>query len=240
MRQPFDAAHPPWAAVDAAIEAGERCGLTVMADVDPWLPERSYPDLILSRLRPGDIHTHVFPQQFPVIDDPGMVYDQLHRARARGVLFDLGHGAASFWFRNAAPAIQQGFPPDSINTDLHTRNVNGPVFDMATTMSKMLAVGMPLPEVIARSTVAPARQIGRPELGTLSPGAEADVALLALDEGEFGFVDCGGFRQKARQRLLCPLAIRAGGIVYNPNVVSLPSGEHDPAIAARAPNDGRS
>lgn len=240
VNQPFDAAHPPWAAVDAAIEAGDMCGLPVMIDVVPWLPERSYPDLILAKLRPGDIHTHVFAQQFPVIDDAGNVCGHLHRARDRGVIFDLGHGAASFWFRNAAPAIQQGFPPDSISTDLHTRNLNGPVFDMATTMSKMLAVRMPLPEVIARSTVAPAREIGRPELGTLTPGSDADVAVFALEKGEFGFVDCGRFRLDARQRLRCLLTVCAGEIVYNPDELSLPSWEHDPAIAPRAQNDRRS
>jgi dihydroorotase len=221
--RPFDAEHPPWAAVEAAVEAGERCGLPVMVDFYPWLPERPYPDLILDKLRPGDIHTHVFAQQFPVIDDQGKVYDHLFRARERGVIFDLGHGAASFWFRNAAPAIEQGFVPDSISTDLHTGNLNGPVIDMATTMSKVLAMGVPLAEVIARSTVAPAREIGRPELGTLTPGTEADVAVMALDEGEFGFVDCGRTRLHSSQRLRCVLTIRAGEIVYNPLGIGLPS-----------------
>ena len=168
--------------------------MPVMVDFYPWLPERPYPDLILEKLRPGDIHTHVFAQQFPVIDDQGQVFDHLFRARERGVIFDLGHGAASFWFRNAAPAIREGFVPDSISTDLHTGNLNGPVIDMATTMSKLLAMGVPLIEVIARSTIAPAREIGRPQLGTLTPGVEADVAVMALDEGEFGFVDCGQTR----------------------------------------------
>lgn len=220
--RPFDAEHPPWAAVDAAVEAGERCGLPVMVDFYPWLPERPYPDLILDRLRPGDIHTHVFAQQFPVIDEHGKVCDHLFRARERGVIFDLGHGAASFWFRNAAPAIDQGFVPDSISTDLHTGNLNGPVIDMATTMSKVLAMGVPLAEVIARSTVAPAREIGRPELGTLTPGAEADVAVLALDEDEFGFVDCGRTRLESDRRLRCVLTVRAGDIVYNPHGLGLP------------------
>jgi dihydroorotase len=225
-KRPFDAEHPPWAAVDAAVEAGERCGLPVMVDFYPWLPERPYPDLILDKLRPGDIHTHVFAQQFPVIDERGKVYDHLFRARERGVIFDLGHGAASFWFRNAAPAIEQGFVPDSISTDLHTGNLNGPVIDMATTMNKVLAMGVPLVDVIARSTVAPAREIGRPELGTLSPGAEADVAVLTLDEGEFGFVDCGQTRLESNQRLRCVLTLRAGEIVYNPHGLGLPSWRH--------------
>jgi dihydroorotase len=219
--RPFDAEHPPWAAVDAAVEAGERCGLPVMVDFYPWLPERPYPDLILEKLRPGDIHTHVFAQQFPVIDERGKVSDHLFRARERGVIFDLGHGAASFWFHNAAPAIRQGFVPDSISTDLHTGNLNGPVIDMATTMSKMLAMGVPLTEVIARSTVAPAREIGRQGLGTLTPGAEADVAILALDEGEFGFVDCGQTRIASNQQLRCVMTVRAGEIVYNPHGLGL-------------------
>jgi dihydroorotase len=223
--RPFDAEHPPWAAVDAAVEAGERCGLPVMVDFYPWLPQRPYPDLILDKLRPGDIHTHVFAQQFPVIDEQGKVFDHLFRARQRGIIFDLGHGAASFWFRNAAPAIRQGFVPDSISTDLHTGNLNGPVIDMATTMSKVLAMGVPLVEVIARSTVAPAQEIGHPELGTLTPGAEADVAVLALDEGEFGFVDCGQTRLESNQRLRCIITIRAGEIVHNPRGLGLPSWE---------------
>ena len=223
--RPFDAAHPPWAAVDAALEAGELCRQPVMVDFYPWLPERPYPDLILNKLRPGDIHTHVFAQQFPVIDERGRVCDHLFQARERGVIFDLGHGAASFWFRNAAPAISQGFVPDSISTDLHTGNLNGPVIDMATTMSKVLAMGVPLFEVIARSTVAPAQEIGHPELGTLTPGAEADVAVLALDEGEFGFVDCGQTLLESNQRLRCIMTIRAGEIVYNPGGLGLPSWE---------------
>jgi dihydroorotase len=231
--RPFDTEHPPWAAVDAAIEAGERCGLPVMVDFYPWLPERPYPELIQKKLRPGDIHTHVFAQQFPVIDDEGQVHDHLFRARERGVIFDLGHGAASFWFRNAVPAIAQGFVPDSISTDLHTRNVNCPVIDMAETMGKMLAMGVPLTEVIARSTVAPAREIGHPGLGTLTPGAEADVAVFALDEGAFGFVDCGQYRLDARRRLRCVLTVRAGEIVYNPDGLGLPTWEIDPLATAR-------
>ncbi|HEY8446925.1 MAG TPA: amidohydrolase/deacetylase family metallohydrolase [Thermomicrobiales bacterium] len=222
---PFDAEHPPWAAVDAAVEAGEHCGMPVMVDFYPWLPERPYPQLILEKLRPGDIHTHVFAQQFPVLDANGRVSDFMWAARDRGIIFDVGHGAASFWFRNAAPAIAQGFIPDSISTDLHTGNVNGPVFDLLTTMNKILNLGVPLPDVIARATVAPAREIGRPHLGTLRVGAEADIAVLALDEGDFTFVDCGKTTLKGRQRLRCRLTIRAGKIVYNPEGIGLPPWE---------------
>ena len=143
-RRPFDAAHQPWTAVDRALEAGALCGKPVMVDFFPWLPERPYETLILEKLRPGDIHTHVFAQQFPIVDDAGKVNEALFRARERGVIFDLGHGAASFWFRNAAPAIRQGFVPDSISTDLHTGNLNGNVFSMLETMNKVLNLGMPL------------------------------------------------------------------------------------------------
>ena len=90
--------------------------MPVMYDFFPTLPDRPYPELILKKARPGDIHTHVFAQQFPVINDEGQVERHMYEARERGVIFDLGHGAGSFWFRNAVPAIQQGFIPDSIST----------------------------------------------------------------------------------------------------------------------------
>ncbi len=221
--QDFDAAHPAWAAVDGAVEAGDLCGLPVMVDFCPWKAERSYPTMILEKLRPGDIHTHVFAQQFPIIDAGGKVEDHLWQARERGIIFDLGHGAGSFWYRNAVPAIRQGFVPDSISTDLHTGNVHGVVIDMLTTMNKILAIGVPLADVIARSTVAPAREIGHPELGTLSPGSDADIAVLNLHEGDFAFVDCGKTRFPATQKLACALTLRAGEIVYNPDGLGLPT-----------------
>ena len=107
-REPFDAEHPPWESVERAVQAGERCGMPVMVDFWPRPPERPYPDLILKMLRPGDIHTHVFARQFPVIDEKGKVYPYMYEARERGVWFDLGHGSASFWFRNGARAIAEG------------------------------------------------------------------------------------------------------------------------------------
>jgi dihydroorotase len=191
-----------------------------MVDFFPWLPERPYPRL-LEKMRPGDIHTHVFAQQFPILDAAGKVNDFMFAARERGIIFDLGHGAASFWYRNAVPAIAQGFAPDSISTDLHTGNLNGVVIDMVTTMNKVLAMGVSLPEVIARSTVAPAREIGHPELGHLGAGSDADVAIFALDEGQFSFVDCGPARLSASQRLRPVLTLRAGQIVYNPSGIGL-------------------
>jgi dihydroorotase len=226
---PWDAQHTPWASVERALEAGELCGRPVMVDFWPRPPERSYPDLILKQLRPGDIHTHLYAQQFPVLAAGGQVSDFLFQARERGVKFDLGHGAASFWFRNALPALRGGFPPDSISTDLHMANVNGPVISMAHTMSKFLAMGMPFDEVIRRSTTNPAHLIGRAELGTLSPGGEADIAVFQLAEGECSFADCGKARLRASQRLECRLTIRAGQVVYDPGGLTMPDWEQAPA-----------
>ena len=231
--RPFDAEHLPWTAVDMAVEAGDLCKLPVMVDFYPMLPERPYPDLILEKLRPGDIHTHVFAQQFPVIDAGGKVYDHLWQARERGIIFDLGHGAASFWFRNAVPAVQQGFVPDSISTDLHTGNVNGPVIDMLECMNKIFNMGLPLADVIARSTVNPAREIGRPDLGTLSVGAEADVAVLDRIDGPTGFVDCGKERMAGFHRLSCAMTFRAGEVVWNPTGLGLDEWKQGPTIPAR-------
>lgn len=230
--RPFDADHLPWTAVDMALEAGELSGLPIMVDFCPWLPERTYPDL-LDKMRPGDIHTHVFAQQFPVINERGEVYDHLWQAREKGIIFDLGHGAASFWFRNAAPAIEQGFVPDSISTDLHTGNLNGPVITMLECMNKVLNMGVPLAEVIMRSTVTPAAEIGHPELGTLSVGSDADIAVFDLVEGDFGFVDCGRERIAGNQRLMAAMTFRAGEVVWNPNGIGLPLWKQGPTVPAR-------
>ena len=131
--------------------------MPVMVDFWPRPPERSYPALILEKLRPGDIHTHVYARQFPVVDNSGNVEPYMFEARQRGIWFDLGHGAASFWYRNGARAIANGFAPDSISTDLHMGNISGTVFSMQDTMSKCLAMGMTLEDVIYRSTATPAQ-----------------------------------------------------------------------------------
>ncbi|NKB72609.1 MAG: amidohydrolase/deacetylase family metallohydrolase [Candidatus Latescibacteria bacterium] len=227
-KYPFDEDHPPWASVDRTVQAGDICDMPVMIDFWPRPPQRSYPDLILKHLRPGDIHTHVFAQQFPIVDEQGQVYDHMHQARERGIHFDLGHGAASFWYRNAAPAIKNGFPPDSISTDLHMGNINGHVHSMLDTMAKCLAMGMPLEEVIYRSTVTPAQAIRRPELGTLSVGAEADVAVLKIEEGAFSYRDCGWARIDGQQRLECALTLRAGRVVWDRHGLTSPHWEEAP------------
>ena len=226
--KPWDAAHPPWAAVDRAVECGRLANVPVMVDFWPRPPERSYAELILQKLRPGDIHTHVFAQQFPILDENGKVNPILFQARKRGVIFDVGHGAASFWFRNAVPAVKQGFVPDSISTDLHTRSMNGAVVDMITTMSKFVAMGVPLEEVIKRSTVNPASEIRRPELGTLSVGSEADIAVIELQRGRFGYTDCGKAKMIGDAKLINRLTVRAGRIVYDPTGLSMVEWEEAP------------
>ncbi len=218
---PWDATHPPWAAVDRAIEAGTQADVPVMVDFWPRPPERPYEDLILKKMRPGDIHTHVFAQQFPVLLDNGTLNPIYAEARKRGVIFDVGHGGGSFWFRNAVPAIKQGFIPDSISTDLHMGSVNGPVVDMITTMSKMMAIGIPLEDVIRRSTVNPAREIRRPELGTLTVGREADIAVIELRHGKFGYIDCGRAKMMGEVKLENRMTLRAGRVVYDPTGISM-------------------
>ena len=140
----------------------------------------------------------------------------------------MGHGAASFWFRNAAPAVKQGFIPDSISTDLHTGNINGAVVSMITTMSKFLAMGVPLEDLIRRSTVNPAREIGRPELGTLAPGSDADIAVIELKRGSFSYTDCGGAKLTGNVKLVNRMTVRAGRIVYNVTGLGAPEWEKAP------------
>jgi dihydroorotase len=150
-------------------------------------------------------------------------------------LFDVGHGAGSFWFRNAQPAMENGFMPDSISTDLHVNNVHGVVVDMQTTMNKILNLGMPLQEVIYRSTVTPANEIGHPELGNLSIGAEADVAVFQLHTGEFGYVDCGKAKIIGDKKLECQLTLRAGKIVFDPTGMSMPRWQDAPEAYWKLP-----
>jgi dihydroorotase len=195
-----------------------------MVDFWPRPPERPYADLILEHMRPGDVHTHVFAQQFPIVQGAGegQLFDHLWKARERGVLFDLGHGGASFWFRNAVPAIAAGFPPDSISTDLHLSSLNGAALNTLHTLSKCIAMGMPLQEAIFRSTVTPARAIRRPELGTLSEGADADVAVLRWVERPRSYADCGRARLDGSGELECAMTLRAGRVVWDPGGLSMP------------------
>jgi len=216
--EPWDAEHTPWAAVDKAEECGTAANVPVMFDFWPR-PDRSYAELILKKMRPGDIHTHVFAQQFPILLPDGKINPILAEARARGVIFDVGHGAGSFWFRSAVPAVKQSFIPDSMSTDLHTGNFT--VLSLTEVMSKFLAMGVPLEDIIRRSTVNPAQEIHRPELGTLSVGKEADIAVLEQLNGSFGYVDCGFARMDGKVKLVARMTVRAGRIVWDPSGLSM-------------------
>ena len=211
---------PEWVSVDRAVEAGKAAGIPVMVDFGYFREERPYYQLVTERLRPGDISTHMFRGPVPYVDANGKLLDYLKDARRRGVLFDVGHGGGSFVFRNAVPAVQQGFYPDTISTDLHTGSMNGAMMDMLTTMSKLLVMGMPLTEVIRASTVNPAKAIQHPELGHLSPGAEADIAVLRVMPGRFGYADGARGTIAGDRRLMCEMTLKAGRVVWDWNARS--------------------
>lgn len=170
------------------------------------------PEQVMELMRPGDIVTHCYNGHTLSITDPnGKLKPGVAEARARGVIFDVGHGLGSFNFAAARRALDAGFPPDTISTDLYNLNVNGPVYDMPTTMSKFLYLGMSFEEVLRRSTWIPARVINRVEgMGTLAPGAPADIALLELEEGEFRLVDSQRNAVTARQRIVSRMTIVRG------------------------------
>jgi len=213
-------AGPEWIPVDRAVEAGTRADLPVMVDFGEFRPERPYQDLVLKKLRPGDISTHMYLDMVPMLDGRGVLMPYLLEARRRGVIFDVGHGAGSLLFRLAQPAIRQGFTPDSISTDLHGGSMNAGLKDMLTTMNKFLAMGQSLAAVIAESTWNPAREIRRPELGNLSAGSPADIAVLRLSAGSFGFVDSYGARLSGTKKLECELTVRDGLMVFDWNGIS--------------------
>jgi len=211
---------PEWTSVERAVEAGTLANIPVMVDFGDFRPERPYQDLVLTKLRPGDISTHMYLGAVPMLDDSGKVRPYLFEARKRGVIFDVGHGGGSFLFRQAVPAIQQGFVPDSISTDLHISSMNAGMKNMLNVMSKFLNIGMPVDDVIGRSTWNPAREIKHEELGNLSTGAPADVAVLRLEHGDFGFVDINGARLRGHQKLICELTVRDGKVVYDLNGIT--------------------
>jgi dihydroorotase len=195
------------APLDIAIEVAQEVGLPVMAHLDHPPPSRLE---VVSRLRSGDILTHCFRPfpNAPVAPD-GQVREEIAAARERGVVFDIGHGGGSFGFRTAEGMLAAGFLPDVISSDVHALSIDGPAFDQITTMSKLLSLGMPLADVIHASTVAPARAIGRDDIGHLTLGAVGDASILDLAEGAFDYRDVLGETRQGRQRL------SASGLVVN-------------------------
>ena len=213
---------PEWDPVDRAVEAGKMTNVPIMVDFGDFVPERPFQELVLKHLRPGDMYTHTYLGRVPMLDSQGKVMPYLFEARKRGVLFDVGHGGGSFLFSQAVPAMKQGFIPDSISTDLHTGSMNAGMKDMLNVMSKFLNLGMSIQDVILRSTWNPARQIKRTELGSLGAGSTADVVVLSLKKGNFGFIDVGGGKMMGTQKLECELTIREGRVVWDLNGLSRP------------------
>jgi dihydroorotase len=205
------------AALDRALEAARAVDRPVMVDVGgagDFMPDA------LDRLGPGDILTHCFTGGgATIIDDAGRVRREAIDARARGVIFDVGHGCGSFSWRSARAALGQGFAPDSISSDLHRYSVDKAGVDLNTMMTKFLALGLDLADVVARVTVAPARQIGRPE-PTLAPGDVADIAVFRIDDAEVSLRDSQGEVEIGR-RSVVPVLTVVGGRPIDPASVQV-------------------
>ncbi|WP_209332694.1 amidohydrolase/deacetylase family metallohydrolase [Lunatimonas salinarum] len=209
-----------WQPFDLAIEAATLAKRPLL--VECHLPEYSLEDQ-LKRMRPGDLLTHTYENirdRSPVVDEQGNLRPEVLEAKHRGVLFDLSHGGAGFWFDQAVPAIQQGLTPDTFGTDLHRFSMNSGMKNFANVLSKFLALGMGLEEVLEKATWGTAKALLREDLGHLSEGTVADLTLIRIREGSFGFVDSGGVRITGNKLIEPELTIRAGRIVYDLNGLS--------------------
>ncbi|WP_306550585.1 amidohydrolase/deacetylase family metallohydrolase [Daejeonella sp.] len=220
-----------WVPTDRLMEAGRLANLPVIVDfggASPFLPLDS---LFNVKFRPGDIYTHAFggngstsPNGRESIVDvtTNKVKPYVIKAQNRGIIFDVGFGGSSFLFNQGTPAIKSGFYPNSISTDLHTGSMNNAMKNMPNIMSLFMAMGMDLQSVIKASTWNPAQQIKRPELGNLSIGSEADIAIFTVRNGNFGYYARDG-KIAGKQRLETEMTIRAGKIVYNLNAIAEPN-----------------
>ena len=213
---------PEWTPVERAVEAGTIAGIPVMVDFGSNRRERPLAQLLTEKLRPGDIYTHVYSGLRGEQDSSGRLNPGLLEGRQRGVFFDVGHGGGSFAWRIAIPAVRDGFLPDSISTDLHTGSMNAGMKDMLQCVNKFLAMGLTLEEVLPLATWNPAREIRQYQLGHLSVGAGADIAVFRLESGDFGFVDSFGARLIGSQKLTCELTLRDGKVVYESNGITRP------------------
>jgi dihydroorotase len=217
---------PDFTQVDRAVEAGRLANVPVMVDLGEHHPPLSIEELFMKHLRPGDIWTHTYanaPQDREVpVDENGKVKPFIFEAQKRGIIFDAGHGGGAFHFAQAVPSIQQGFIVDVISSDLHTGSMNSGMKDMTNLLSKFMAMGLSVQDVIVRATWKPAQVIKHPELGNLSPGSVADVAVFSLRKGDFGFLDVRGKKLNGTQKLEAELTVRAGKIVWNLNGLGSP------------------
>jgi len=207
---------PNFISVRKAIEAGNRSHLPVMVDFG-WFDNKSYKEMIETILRPGDISTHVFRMPAPLLAPEGKPAPYMLDARRRGIKFDVGHGGGSFNFALAEPMVKGDFAPDSISTDLHVGSATGVMLNLPNVMSKILALGVPFNEVIRESTTNPATEIGHPELGQIAVGSIADIAVLRIDHGHFGYADLAGGKVDGTERIVPEMTVRAGQIVFDLN-----------------------
>jgi dihydroorotase len=217
---------PEWDPVDRAVQAAGMFGGVVMVDyggcrdcenTSVFHPKRPFEQLVLEHLRPGDMYTHMYLDRVPWFDENGKVRSFMWEARKRGVKFDVGHGGGSFWWNKSAPATRQGFWPDSISTDLHTSSMKGGMKDMTNVMSKFLVLGASLKDIIRWSTENPAQQIHRSDLGRLTVGGVADIAVLSVRQGKFGYLDVHNAVMEGRQKIVCEMTIRDGRVVWDLN-----------------------
>jgi len=211
--------------VDKAIESGRLADVPIMVDFGEHMPTNSIESLFLKHFRPGDIFTHTYSEissgRESIVDEKTRVLKPfVLEAQKRGVIFDVGHGGGAFSWSQAIPAYKQGFLPDVISSDLHDQSMNAGMKDMTNVMSKFLALGMQLKDVIERSTWAPAKVIKRTDLGHLSVGAEADIAVFNLREGKFGFTDVRKVSVVGTKKLEAELTLRAGKIMWDLNGIS--------------------
>lgn len=216
---------PEWDPVTRAVTAGRETNVPVMIDFGGHTPPLPLEDLLMKHLRPGDILTHTYAHvggRIPIVDENGKVRPYVWAARKRGVIFDAGHGGGSFLFRQAVPAMKEGFHPDVMSTDLHTGSMNSGMKDILNTMSKFLNMGMTLEQVIKANTAKAAEVIKRTDLGHLGVGAEADIAVLNLRQGKFGFIDIAGGKLVGDRKLECELTVRAGQVVWDLNGIAAP------------------
>jgi dihydroorotase len=199
----------PGPALRLAREAADGLGLPLMVHVIDIRPSL---DWLLPYLGRGDVVTHCFHgNDGGILDASGRVLPSAVRARARGVLFDIGHGIGSFAYRVARAALAQDFPPDTISSDLHAHNIDGPVFDQATTLSKLLHLGMPLADVIRATTATPAAAVRREgRIGALAAGREADLSVFELRDGDWPLPDAAGATEVVERLLIPRMVIRAG------------------------------
>lgn len=218
-----------WEPYHRAVEAAEQAGIPVMVDFGGAEPPLPLEELFFDVLRPGDIYTHAYGGGMTghggrqsIVGDDGNLRPRMLEAQEHGIIFDVGHGGGSFFYEFAIPATEQGLWPNTISTDLHTGSMNDGMKNMLNVVSNMIALGMPLQEAIKASTWNPARAIQREDLGHLSEGAEADIAIFRLHEGEFGFLDSRGYAISGDEKLETELTIRAGRVVYDLNGIAAP------------------